>query len=49
MPMHRASRLRRFAVALLVVLLIAVAVRFARANTVRSTHDPGGPSRSASI
>ena len=30
MPMHRAFRLRRFAVALFVVLLIAVAFRFAR-------------------
>ena len=29
--MHRSTRLRRFAVALLVVLVLAVAARFARA------------------
>lgn len=31
MSMHRSTRLRRFAVALLVVLVLAVAARFARA------------------
>jgi len=31
--MHRSTRLRRFAIAFVVVLVIAVAVRFARASS----------------
>ncbi len=40
MPMPRSSRLRRFAVALVVVLLLAVAARFARAVVSPMTVGP---------
>jgi ABC-type transporter Mla subunit MlaD len=45
--MHRSTRLRRLIVAFLVVIILAVAVRFARADGLPR---PGGqPSRTALI